>query len=78
MDESGVWLDLCELPATSASRGRCTWHGDSARPCPHRPVVGVRDRGGARWSACAAAARAVAADRGVPLPPGLAAPPACE
>ncbi|MFD9502112.1 hypothetical protein [Streptomyces sp. NPDC060035] len=72
MDSSGVRIGLELLAPDSESSTRCTWHGDGANPCQEQPVTGVLDRGGNRWSACAQAAGAVAADRGVPLPPGLA------
>ncbi|MDX2702015.1 hypothetical protein PV350_04040 [Streptomyces sp. PA03-6a] len=68
MEKSAVWIDLSELDPGSLSAARCTWHGDRAHPCTADPVTGVVDRAGKRFSACAQAARAVAADRGVPLP----------
>ncbi|MFD9541570.1 hypothetical protein [Streptomyces sp. NPDC060022] len=72
MDTSGVWIGLELLDPDSESSRRCTWHGDRADPCRELPVTGVPDRRGNRWSACAQAAVAVAADRGVPLPSGPA------
>lgn len=68
MDETSVWIPLSALAAGSVSAVRCTWHGDKAYPCQEARVTGVLDRRGSRWSACASAAGAVAADRGVPLP----------
>ncbi|MET7366655.1 hypothetical protein ABZS61_12630 [Streptomyces sp. NPDC005566] len=72
MESSGVWIGLELLDPDSESSTRCTWHGDRTNPCRKEPVTGVLDRRGYRWSACAEAAAAVAADRGVPLPPGPA------
>lgn len=73
MDDTSVWFSLAELPATSQSAQRCTWHGDRDHPCQRDPVTGVYDSAGSRWSACPDAARAIAARLGVPLPPGISA-----
>ena len=75
MEGTDVWLRYpVDLRPDSVSRreGRCTWHGDRESPCGEEPVVVVQDRAGRRWATCLRGARAVAADRGVPLPSYLA------